>query len=170
VPAIVIPFRREGGKQRLELADPARIELVEAMLADVLAAAAPLGETVVADDPSGQGEAVTTALSAIAGPALVVNADLPCVTTADLERLLAAAPALVAAVDGTTNALSLVDAQRFRPLYGPGSAARFAETLGARPLDLPNLADDVDTLADLERLAGRLGAHTRAVAAQLVAA
>jgi 2-phospho-L-lactate guanylyltransferase (CobY/MobA/RfbA family) len=170
VPAIVIPFRREGGKQRLEVPEPARGELVAAMLADVLAAAHPLGEIVVADDPSGQGAAVAAALAAVDGPALVVNADLPCATTADLERLLAAAPALVAAVDGTTNALSLVDARDFRPLYGAGSAARFAETLAARPLDLPNLADDVDAVADLERLAARLGAHTRAVAAQLVPA
>jgi 2-phospho-L-lactate guanylyltransferase (CobY/MobA/RfbA family) len=168
MPAIVVPFRRAGGKQRLDLPEPSRTELVEAMLADVLAAAAPLGDTVVADDPAGQDAAVVEVLEAVDGPALVVNADVPCVTTADLERLLAAAPALVAAVDGTTNALALVDARDFRPLYGPGSAARFAEALGARPLDLPNLAEDVDTLADLERLAARLGARTRAVAAQLV--
>jgi 2-phospho-L-lactate guanylyltransferase (CobY/MobA/RfbA family) len=166
----VIPYRREGGKQRLDLSDAARVELAEAMLADVLAAAEPLGEAIVADDPTGQGAAVEAALGAVEGPALVLNADLPCATTADLERLLAAAPALVAAVDGTTNAVSLVDARAFRPLYGPGSAARFAEMLGARPLDLPNLADDVDTLADLERVAARLGAHTRAVVAQLAPA
>jgi hypothetical protein len=73
-------------------------------------------------------------------------------------------------VDGTTNALSLVDARDFRQLYGAASAARFAEALGARPLDLPNLADDVDALADLERVVARLGAHTRTVAAQLVPA
>jgi 2-phospho-L-lactate/phosphoenolpyruvate guanylyltransferase len=170
VPAIVIPYRREGGKQRLGLSDAVRVELAEAMLADVLAAAAPLGEAIVADDPTGQAAAVVAALEGIEGPALVVNADLPCVTTADLERLLAAAPALVAAVDGTTNALALVDARAFRPLFGAGSAARFAETLGARPLDLPNLADDVDTLADLERAADRLGTHTRAVVAQLAPA
>jgi 2-phospho-L-lactate guanylyltransferase (CobY/MobA/RfbA family) len=151
VPAIVVPYRREGGKKRLELDEEARFE-------------------IVADDPAGQGAAVAAALAPVEGPALVVNADLPCATTADLERLLAAAPALVAAVDGTTNALSLVDARGFPQLYGPGSAARFAETLGARPLDLPNLADDVDTLADLARVAARLGAHTQRVAAQLVPA
>jgi 2-phospho-L-lactate guanylyltransferase (CobY/MobA/RfbA family) len=170
MPPIVVPYRREGGKQRLELTDASRAELAEAMLADVLAAAEPLGETIVADDPRGQGPAVVAALAAVDGPALVVNADLPCATTADLERLLAAAPALVAALDGTTNAIALVDAASFRPLYGPGSAARFAEALGARPLDLPKLADDVDTVADLERVMERLGAHTRAVARQLAAA
>lgn len=170
MPAIVVPYRRSGGKRRLEVPDPLRTQLAEAMLADVLAAAEPLGDTIVADDARGQGEAVVAALAAVTGPALVVNADLPCATTADLERLLAAAPALVAAVDGTTNALALVDARGFRLLYGSGSAARFAEALGARPLDLPNLADDVDSLADLERLRGRLGPHTSRVAAQLAAA
>jgi hypothetical protein len=76
--------------------------------------------------------------------------------------LLAAAPALVAAADGTTNAISLADAIDFRPLYGPGSAARF-EALGLHPLHIPNLADDVDTVEDLEDLADRLGAHSRRV-------
>jgi hypothetical protein len=33
-------------------------------------------------------------------------------------------------------------------------------------IEVPNLADDVDTLADLERLAGRLGPRTRAVRAE----
>jgi len=79
---------------------------------------------------------------------LVVNADLPRATAADLESLAAAAPALVAAADGTTNALALTDPAAFEPLYGPGSAARF-EALGLRPVDLPNLAADVDTLADV---------------------
>ena len=79
-----------------------------------------------------------------------------------------AAPALVAAPDGTTNALALPDPSSFRPLYGAGSAARFA-ALGLAPLDRPNLADDVDTLDDLERIAGRLGPCTRA-AVELVCA
>jgi hypothetical protein len=33
--------------------------------------------------------------------------------------------------------------------------------------DIPNLAADVDTLADLERLDGRLGPHTSAVLEEL---
>ena len=157
----VVPFRR-GGKRRLaSLPADARVTLAEAMLADVLAAAAPLGPAVVADSDAGQGDAVAAALVEVAGPVLVVNADLPCVTTRDLEALLAAAPALVAARDGTTNALALPDAREFVPLYGPGSAARFADRVRAVALDLPNLADDVDTLADLERLESRLGRRTR---------
>ena len=51
--------------------------------------------------------------------------------------------------------------------YGSGSAERFrarAEKLGVRAATalIPNLVDDVDTLADLERLEGRLGPATAA--------
>jgi 2-phospho-L-lactate guanylyltransferase (CobY/MobA/RfbA family) len=84
------------------------------------------------------------------------------VTPADLEQLTAAAPALVAAHDGTTNALSLRDARDFEPLYGAGSAERFEQRLGAQRLDLPGLRDDVDTWDDLERVRARVGPHTRA--------
>lgn len=166
MPAIVIPFRG-AGKSRLAVADPMRTALAEAMLADVCAAAAPLGRVIVARGGAGQGAAVAAALHGLDGPALVVNADLPCATMADLASLLAAAPALVAAADGTTNALALADASHFAPHYGPGSAVRFATALGAAALDLPNLADDVDSIADLERIAGRAGPHTRAALALL---
>jgi 2-phospho-L-lactate guanylyltransferase (CobY/MobA/RfbA family) len=90
-----------------------------------------------------------------------VNSDLPCVTAAELEELTSAAPALVAAPDGTTNALALRDARDFQPLYGFGSAARFEARLGARRLELPGLRDDVDTWEDLERVRERVGMHTR---------
>ena len=97
-----------------------------------------------------------------AGVTAIVNSDLPCVTAAELEQLTAAAPAIVAADDGTTNALALRDARDFEPLYGAGSASRFEERLGARRLDLPGLRDDVDTWDDLERVRDRVGANTRA--------
>lgn len=152
---LVVPYR-PGGKTRLGDADVAR-----AMLEDVLAAARPLGRTLVADGPSGQGEAVASALAAVRGPVAIVNADVPSATTDEIAQLLDAAPALVAARDGTTNALALPDASLFRPLYGAGSADRFARVLGARRLDLPGLRDDVDTPGDLERLRGRVGPNTR---------
>ena len=115
---------------------------------------------------------LSAAVGAGAGPPfLVVNADLPCVTARDLLALAGAVPddglALAAAADGTTNALALASADLFAPLYGPGSAARFAALAPSRTLDAPNLIDDVDTVADLERLRARLGAHTRSVLASL---
>jgi len=149
----VIPFR-VNGKTRL-----GDWKLARAMLADVQAAA---GEALVVDGPGGQGAAIAEALQGVRGPVTIVNSDVPCVTQTELEELAAAAPALVAAEDGTTNALALRDARDFEPLYGEGSAARFEQQLGARPLDLPGLRDDVDTWDDLERVRGRVGEHTRA--------
>jgi 2-phospho-L-lactate guanylyltransferase (CobY/MobA/RfbA family) len=163
VAAIVVPFRRDAGKTRLAPLPPeARAELADAMLADVLAACSAVAPTRVADGLAGQSAAVSEALVGIDGPVAVVNADVPCARPADIAALLARAPALVAAADGTTNALSLLDAAGFHPLYGPGSAARF-EAAGLRPCRLPSLAEDVDTLADLERLADRVGPATRRV-------
>ena len=147
----VVPFKR-GGKTRL--GDP---ELALAMLLDVEAACAALGDVRVCDGPGGQGAAVAAALNALSGPVAIVNADVPCVTTDELAQLVAATPALVAAHDGTTNALALADAGDFRPLYGPASASRF----GLRRLQLPGLQDDVDTWDDLLRVAERVGPNTR---------
>jgi 2-phospho-L-lactate guanylyltransferase (CobY/MobA/RfbA family) len=149
----VIPYR-VNGKTRLD-----DRQLAQAMLADVRDAA---GEAVVVDAPGGQGAAVAAALAGLDGPVTIVNSDLPCVTAAELDELTAAAPALVAAPDGTTNALALRDARDFEPLYGVGSAARFEAHLGARRLELPGLRDDVDTWEDLERVRDRVGTHTRA--------
>lgn len=163
MPTVVVPFR--SGKSRLALPDEARTELVLSMLATVLAAAKQVGVTLLVTDDAalaerfgvlhvpepggGQGPAVAAGVRrARELPVLVVNADLPRATADDLRALAAGAPAFVAAPDGTTNALALVDPRPFRPLYGPGSAARYEEA-GLLPLNLPNLAADVDTLADL---------------------
>jgi 2-phospho-L-lactate/phosphoenolpyruvate guanylyltransferase len=173
MPTVVVPFRGETAKQRLVPApEDVRAALAQAMLEDVLAAAEPVGAVVVADEPGGQGPAVEGALRRVeGGPVLVVNADLPCARPRDLLSLLGALPeggfALVAAADGTTNALALAAPHLFAPLYGDHSAERFlarAERLGvpAAVAGIPNLVDDVDTLADLERLEGRLGARTAA--------
>src|SRR4249919_769846 len=136
----------------------------------------PEGATHVPDPRRGQGAAVRAALDAAAAtglpaPFLVVNADLPCATTRDLLALVGAMPdgglALVAAPDGTTNALALSDERLFEPVYGPGSAERFATLAESRQLDSPNLMDDVDAPDDLARLGARLGAHTQRVLAEL---
>jgi 2-phospho-L-lactate guanylyltransferase (CobY/MobA/RfbA family) len=137
------------------------------MFEDVLAACTPVGPMRVADLGGGQGEAVAAALLGVEGPVVVVNADVPCVVPADVRLLAEAAPALVAADDGTTNALSLTSADLFEPLYGPGSAERFHARCGAVSMALPNLADDVDTMDDLIRLQLRVGPHTLAAFAQL---
>ena len=172
MPTVVVPFRRESAKLRLRpLPEEARAALAEAMLKDVQAAAETVGRTIVASEAD-QGEAVELALRAIeSGPILIVNADLPCAQPRDLLALLGALPdggmTLVEAPDGTTNALALAAPHLFAPLYGPGSAGRFharAERLDVPVVtaEIPNLVDDVDTLADLERLEGRLGSHTAA--------
>jgi 2-phospho-L-lactate guanylyltransferase len=185
---VVVPFRSTDPKRRLaHVSEGDRERLAAAMLADVVDAIAPVGPVVVvsaqapalpagamhvADPRHGQGAAVRAALDAavargLPAPYLVVNADLPCVTTRDVLALAGAVPngglAYVAAADGTTNALALADERLFEPVYGPGSAGRFAALAPSRALDSPNLMDDVDTLDDLVRLGPRLGAHTRRV-------
>ena len=93
-----------------------------------------------------------------------MNADLPGATPAALRRLAEAGPALVEAIDGTTNALSLPDPHVFAPLYGPGSAARFrAHAQGLATVRILELELDVDSDGDLERLGARLGSRTRAL-------
>lgn len=186
---VVVPFR-SGGKSRLP--EELRVEVALAMLGDVLEAATgyadrvrlvtdddaaavvaeALAVEVVADPGAGQGAAVLAALAGIDGVCLVVNADVPRLRPSDLTALAippqGGAVAIVAASDGTTNALGLPYAEVFRPLYGPGSAAQFrahASALGLvhHDLGLPNLQDDVDTLDDLDRVGRRAGSRTRAL-------
>ena len=191
---VVVPFAGSEGKTRLDAPRSARRELSLAMLADVLAAAVVVGRTLVvtadaagaalageagaeavADPGGGQGAAVAAALElADDGQVLVVNADLPCVVPVDLRALLAAIPAhglaLVEALDGTTNALGLSAPEVFAPLHGPDSASRFrALPVETVAVAVPNLAEDVDTLEDLERLQLRCGPRTQAALAALSA-
>ncbi len=195
---VVIPFAGLEGKSRLHASAPARRALSLAMLGDVLAAASAVGAlrvvtpdeeaavlarehgaAIVLDPGEGQGAAVAAALEDLEpGSMLVINADVPCVVPDDLRALLAATPAggiaLVEARDRTTNALSLSARESFAPLYGPDSASRFrarARDLGidAVSVAVPNIADDVDTLADLERLQLRCGPRTQACLADIPA-
>lgn len=164
---VVIPFAGAGGKTRLHESAEVRDALSTAMFEDVLAACRPVGPTKVADMSGGQGAAVAAALADLEGSVVVVNADVPCAVPADIRLLAETAPALVAAPDGTTNALSLPSADLFEPLYGPGSAERFHAHCGAVSMALPNLADDVDTMDDLIRLQLRAGPRTLAALGRL---
>jgi 2-phospho-L-lactate guanylyltransferase len=188
---IVVPFRGENGKQRLDASEETRTRLSLAMLGDVLAAATMTGRThlvtrdagglalavelgaeALAEPGGGQGAAVAAALAHLDdGPVLVVNADLPCVVPHDLRTFAGTAElgaiGYVEAVDGTTNALALPSAALFVPLYGQGSAARFrdhADSIGITVVScaIPNLRDDVDTLDDLRRIGLRAGPRTQA--------
>lgn len=191
MPTVVIPFAGRDAKTRLHPSRRARADLSLAMLADVVMAASAVGEVrvvtadaaaaalvrelggdVVADPGGGQGAAVAAALAGLdPGALLVVNADVPCAVPADLRALLAATPAggtaLVESLDGMTNALSLSATETFAPLYGRDSAARFHAHGAELGIDvvsaaIPNLAEDVDTLDDLQRLQLRCGPRTQA--------
>jgi 2-phospho-L-lactate/phosphoenolpyruvate guanylyltransferase len=196
VTTVVIPFAGVEGKTRLHASRRLRRELSLAMLGDVLAAAVAIGEVRVVtpdpdgaeaareagadvlDDPGGgQGAAVLAGLAGVEpGAILILNADVPCVVPDDLRALLAATPAggiaLVEALDGTTNALSVPAREAFADHYGRDSAARFraqAERDGLQVVvvAVPNIADDVDTLDDLQRLHLRLGPRSQDALAHL---
>jgi 2-phospho-L-lactate guanylyltransferase len=196
--AIVVPFQGPEGKTRLHESRRTRRTLALAMLGDVLAACSVVGRTILVtadaqgrglaqelavetvDDPGGgQGSAVASTLRGLEpGAILIVNADVPCVVPHDLRALLAATPAggiaLVEALDGTTNALSLPSPDVFAPLFGPDSAARFRVHARERGLEavtaaIPNIADDVDTMEDLRRVQLRAGPRTQAALAELPA-
>ena len=127
------------------------------MFLDVRSACEQVGDVRICDAPGGQNAAVAEFLARLEGPVAIVNSDVPIATPLELQELVDSAPALVAARDGTTNALALEDARDFRPLYGPGSAERF----GLEQLDLPGLREDVDTWEDLLRLTSFAGQNTR---------
>jgi 2-phospho-L-lactate guanylyltransferase len=137
--------------------------VTEAEAAFARGLAAGQGAAVVDDPGKGQGEAVLAGLAAVEEwPALIVNADLPNAQPRDLLALLGAMPAegmaIAGAEDGTTNALAISRSALFAPLYGPDSAERFrahAAAAGAEvvTLDVPALAEDVDTVEELDRLA-----------------
>jgi 2-phospho-L-lactate guanylyltransferase len=119
----------------------------------------------VVEEPAGAGDlngALTAAAQGLANgsPLLVVAADLPLASAAGLERVLAAARAPVAVVTsadgGGTNVLAWRDPASFAPSFGPDSAARHLAVPGAVRVEEPGLSLDVDTLADLEAVAGRL--------------
>jgi 2-phospho-L-lactate guanylyltransferase len=117
--------------------------------AEVHAAARALGADTLDDGGRDLSGSVSLALERHAGArgVVVLAADLPDVTAGDLRELIAHARplALVAAADGTTNAIAASPPTAFRPSYGPRSAARH----GGTRLRLVGIERDVDTPGDL---------------------
>ena len=180
---VLVPVKRlDDAKTRLSavLAADERAALMQELLAGVLAAAreADVGPVTVVsaetlalngvprfDDRGlpwndGLAEAIRAVVSEPI--AVVLSADLPRVTAAEVRALVDATPerglAIGRAQDGGTNAVSMRPPGVVDTHFGePASAAvhaRAAEEAGveARIVDLPGLAFDVDTPGDLERM------------------
>jgi 2-phospho-L-lactate guanylyltransferase len=106
-----------------------------------------------------------------AGAALVIAADVPLVTPADLRRIVAAGKRsdVVIVPDrrrSGTNAIYLRPPSRIAPRFGRGSLAAHRVAAGAngRILSISRVGLDVDTPADLDvlrRLKRRAGRRTR---------
>lgn len=197
----VVPVKAFArAKSRLATAFPAdlRQALARAMLEDVLAALAAVdglaGRAVATDEPEahaiaarqgarvlrvadhGLNETLAAAARMIlaedARGMLVLPGDIPSVTTAEINALLAShgegrAVSLVAAHDGEgTNALLASPPDAIGFAFGPGSfkahsdaAARLGIVANVR--SVPGMAVDLDTPADIARLARRpLGPRT----------
>lgn len=137
----------------------AAVEDVLVVAGDAAAAslAAGLGVRVLVEPVAGLDRALAAADAATAGAeaTLVVAADLPLATAADLDRVVAAATAartvvVAPTVDGGTGALLRRPGAVSGTAYGAGSAAahlalaRAAGAVAVR-IDVPALAHDVDT-------------------------
>jgi 2-phospho-L-lactate guanylyltransferase len=104
--------------------------------------------------------AVERAVSLEADGVLIVPADLPLLTTADLHALIGSASGASCAViaptkDGGTGALLTMPGDAFRPDFGPNSFERhvgLARTHRQRlsVVDRPGFRFDLDTVEDLE--------------------
>ena len=178
----IVPVKGRDGKNRLDrlLGPDERARLVEAMLADVVAAcrdarsvertmvvtpdpeAAPADVDVLEDDGRGHSAAVGRALGdeRARDGVVVVMGDCPLVTGELLDRLVAAADpvALAPAADGGVNALALRDPAAIEPPFGVSDAARDllgkarAAGIAAAVVEEPELAFDVDKPSDVWRL------------------
>jgi 2-phospho-L-lactate guanylyltransferase len=187
--ALIAVKERARCKTRLTdvLGPPERIELVRSMLTTVLAAAgnaetvhqvivlSPERDTVPPEIPvlADTGESLNTAL--IQAHAMVrelgcqeivvLPADLPLITPAEIDELVRAGRAggFAMATDAAgvgTNALCLVSTHPFHFQFGPDSRRLHLEEArrwGASPQEvhLPGLEFDVDSSADLNLLDGQ---------------
>jgi 2-phospho-L-lactate guanylyltransferase len=186
--ALIAIKERVRCKTRLAdaLTPAARLDLVRSMLAAVLDAAAkaqsvhqvivisPERDMVPAEIPvlADTGESLNSALVQAhtmlrefgCHEVVVLPADLPMITSADIDELVRAGRAggFALASDAAgigTNALSLVSTLPFHFQFGPDSRRLHLEEarrLGTSPqeIHLPGLAFDVDSPTDLEQLDG----------------
>jgi 2-phospho-L-lactate guanylyltransferase len=182
---VVVPLKARRGKTRLMgvLAEDTRSRLIGAMLARVCAALGTAGiqaVSILTSDadwvPSGcehipdAGLELNAALAmaawrltdAGANRMLILAADLPFVTPADIAALIEAGeghPVVIGpdVARSGTNALLLAPPLLLAPHFGTGSFAahtRAARTAGfeARIVQRDGLAQDIDTAEDLRRL------------------
>lgn len=129
------------------------------------------GVHAIADEERGHNAAaalgIRTAIDHGADRALLVPGDCPALDPAEVDQLLArpaSAPSVLIVPDrhGTgTNALVLTPPDALEPSFGPGSCERHVREARAAGVDpvvvqVPSLANDVDTPEDLEALAASL--------------
>jgi 2-phospho-L-lactate guanylyltransferase len=184
--ALIAIKERSRCKTRLweALGSAARLELVRSMLTAVLSGArgahtvrqiivvSPERDSVPADIPvfADTGECLNGALTQAyrvlrefgCQEVVILPADLPTITAADIDALVRAGRqggfAIASDTAGVgTNALCLASAHPFRFQFGPDSKRLHLQEaertgLGAQMVRLPGLEFDVDSPADLDRL------------------
>ncbi len=133
--------------------------------AEVLQAAASAGAEAILESPQTRGlnSGLTFARQSLAaagaGTLLVVPADIPAITAADITAILAALPTqrgavVVRSAEGGTSALALRPADAIPFRFGPQSALahqREAEraSVPSQLLSIPSIANDIDSPSDL---------------------
>lgn len=199
----LVPLKRlDHAKTRLaSVLDPAtRVRVMRALLDHTLeqvrAAPSIRSVTLVSSDPEAAAIAVNhgvacfddrgapwndaladaIAATVTADAVAIVSADVPLLTTADVESFVAAlserGAVIARATDAGTNAVAMWPSGAMATCFGvTGSAARHAELAVAAGLlpaivDIDGLAHDLDTAADLEDVLRRgMSADVRAVLA-----
>lgn len=164
----------------------AALEVAQAIVVTDASAAADftaLGAQAIEQAPTGLAAAISAGIAAagiaVAGSAApspnvaVLLGDLPALTPAELSAALSAAAefdrAMVADADGIgTVLITARSGVTHKPAFGGASSAAH-RAAGYEIIDLPQssgLRNDVDTLAALTALTGRLGPRTAAALAQ----
>ena len=174
---VLVPLKRlDIAKSRLAqtLEQDERAALMRSLLEHALAAAreADVGPVTVVSGEQVEGadvfddrglpwnEALEAAMREVVREdiAAIVSADLPFVTADDIRTLVDATPprgiAIARAHDGGTNAVAMRPSALVRTRFGEPQSASVHASLGVPSVivDVPGLAFDVDTPADLERM------------------